>query len=69
MAKKRSRRPAPAPVAEVDESNVVVREEEMLRDEIDDQLLSRDQIRWVCSDLAYFLCSCKESNNVFVEAI
>ena len=49
MAKKRSRRPAPTPTvpAEVDESHAVVREEEMLRDEIDDQLLSRDQIRLV----------------------
>lgn len=47
MAKKRSRRPAPAPTTpvEVDESNAVVREEDMMRDEIDEHLLSRDEIR------------------------
>ena len=47
MAKKKSRRPAPGPVVptEVDESEIVVREEDMLRDEVDDHLLSRDEIR------------------------
>ena len=48
MAKKKSRRPAPGGAvtpAVVDESNAVVREEDMMRDDIDDHLLSRDTIR------------------------
>lgn len=47
MAKKKSRRPAPGGAvtpAVVDESNAVVREEDMMRDDIDDHLLSRDTI-------------------------
>jgi len=47
MAKKKSRRPAPGgPVTPVvvDESNAVIREEDMMRDDIDDHLLSRDTI-------------------------
>jgi len=48
MAKKRSRRPAPAPAApvDIDESEAVVREEDLMRDDIDEHLLSRDEIRF-----------------------
>ena len=46
MAKKRVRRKAPEPASPKDEE-VVVREDELFRDEIDEATLEKDFIRYV----------------------